>query len=115
MDNEYYQKILTPLQISKIEQFNADAEMQDAVRQVLLAGLYHHGVVEKGVAHNPLLNGAFALVSLAGNNPIPDEELGAHLRGTWFGVNALEQAWNKLTKIKSEKKEDVESPYNEAI
>lgn len=106
---------LTDLQIAKIEAFCADTEMHDAVRQVLLAGIYTHGVPKKGKKHNPLINGAFALVSLAGENPIPDAELGAHLRGQWFGVNALEQAFRSLDSIKSDKKEAVESPYNEAI
>jgi hypothetical protein len=106
---------LTPLQITKIEQFCKDKEMYEAVKQVLLAGLYTHGVVKKGVPHNPLINGAFSLVSLAGNNPIPDAELGAHLRGQWFAVNALEMAFNSIDKIKSEKVEKIESPYNEAV
>ncbi len=110
-----YKTILTPLQVSKIEQFNNDKDMQEAVRKVLLAGIYSHGVVQKGLEHNPLINGAFALVALAGENPIPDEQLGAHIRGTWFGINALENAWNQLLKIKKEKKEAVESPFNEAI
>jgi hypothetical protein len=101
--------------VTKIEQFNKDKEMQEAVRKVLLSGLYTHGVVTPGQEHNPLINGAFALVSLAGDNPIPDEQLGAHLRGTWFGINALENAWKQLLKIKADKEEAVESPFNEAI
>jgi len=110
-----YKTILSPLEVTKIEQFNNDKEMQEAVRKVLLSGLYSHGVVAKGQEHNPLINGAFALVSLAGENPIPDAELGSHLRGTWFGINALENAWKQLLKIKSEKVEAVASPFNEAI
>ena len=106
---------LTPLQIKKIEQFCKDKEMYGAVRQVLLAGLYTHGVIKQGQDHNPLINGAFALVALAGNNPIPDEQLGAHLRGQWFAVNALESAFGVIDKIKSEKAEKIETPYNSAI
>ena len=110
-----YKTILTPLEVTKIEQFNKDEVLQEAVHKVLLAGLYTHGVVQKGGEHNPLINGAFALVALAGDNPIPDEQLGAHLRGTWFGITALENAWNQLVKIKNKKEEEVESPYNEAV
>lgn len=105
-----YKTILSPLEVTKIEQFNKDKEMQEAVRKVLLSGIYSHGVVTKGAEHNPLINGAFALVALAGDNPIPDEQLGAHLRGTWFGINALENAWKQLLKIKSEA---VKSPFTE--
>ena len=103
---------LTELQIAKIETFCADTEMYEAVRQVLLSGLYTHGVPKKGKKHNPLINGAFALVSLAGENPIPDVELGAHIRGQWFGINALQNAFNQLDNIKSEKAEPVESAVN---
>jgi hypothetical protein len=109
-----YKQILSPVEIAKIEQFNSDKDMQEAVRKVLLSGLYTHGVIEPDREHNPLINGAFALVALAGDNPIPDAELGAHLRGTWFGINALENAWKQLLKIKVEKAEEVESTYNEA-
>lgn len=104
--------ILTDLEIAKIEAFCADKEMHDAVKKVLLAGLYTHGVVAKGKKHNPLMNGAFALVALAGDNPIPDEQLGAHLRGTWFGINALENGYKTLQSIKSKTKDDIESPFN---
>jgi hypothetical protein len=107
--------VLTPLQVTKIEQFCNDKDMYEAVRKVLLSGIYTHGVVQKGVKHNPLVNGAFSLVALAGTNPIPDAELGAHLRGQWFGVNALEMAFSTIDKIKSKKAEAKESPYNEAI
>lgn len=103
---------LTDLEVAKIEAFCADEEMYNAVKKVLLAGLYTHGVVEKGKKHNPLLNGAFALVALAGDNPIPDAELGAHLRGTWFGINALENGYRTLQSIKSAQKGEIESPFN---
>ena len=48
-------------------------------------------------------------------NPIPDDMLGAHLRGMWAGINALHNAFKRLESIKSDKAEEVESPYNEAI
>jgi len=107
--------VLTELEVMKVEKFCADKDMYEAVRKVLLSGIYTHGVVQKGVEHNPLVNGAFSLVALAVQNPIPDAELGAHLRGQWMGVNALESAFNTLGKIKSSKEEPVESPFNDAI
>jgi hypothetical protein len=106
--------ILTEGQILKIEAFCADKEMYDAVKKVLLQHLYTQGVIVKGEPHNPLFNRAFSLVQLATQNPIPDEQLGAHLRGIWEGVNALEGGYAELDKIKSAKKESIETPYNEA-
>lgn len=107
-------ELLTDLQVAKIEAFCADKDMYEAVKKVLLQHIYSQGVLVKGEKHNPLKNRAFSLVQLATSNPIPDEQLGAHLRGIWEGVNALESGYAELEKIKS----GVESPYieeNEAI
>lgn len=105
---------LTELEIQKIEQFCLDKDMYNAVKKILLAGIYTHGTVQKGYTPNPLQNGAFALASLSTQNPIPDNVLGEHIRGMWAGVNALENAFSQLSKIKSNK-EEIESPYNEAV
>lgn len=105
---------LTDLEIAKIEAFCADKEMYEAVKKVILGGIYSHGVIEKGLKHNPLQNSAFSLASLAVSNPIPDEQLGQHIRGMWAGVNALENGFKQLRSINS-KADVVESPYNEAI
>lgn len=92
---------LTDTQKVKIETFCNDKEMYQAVRQVLLANLYSHGVVE-GKEHNPLINGAYNLVALSMENPIPDEMIGAHLRGMWAGINILKNGFDVLDKIKVE-------------
>ena len=105
---------LTDIQKSKIEAFCADKEMYNAVRNVILAGLYSNGVIEAGHEHNPLLNGAFSLVSLSVENPIPDEMLGQHLRATWFGINEMESAFNKLTSISLPKVEKGTEQINPA-
>ena len=105
---------LNDLEVKKIEQFCKDEKMFDAVRKVLLSGLYSHGVIKAGEKHNPLENGAFSLAALAPENPITDEVLGQHIRGMWAGINALEVAYKKLTTINS-KKEETETPSNNAI
>lgn len=102
---------LTPLQIVKIEQFCKDKEMFDAVKKVLLQYVYHQGVIKKGEDHNALNNRALVLVQ----SGVGDEELGRSLRALWEGVQAIEKGFHDLEAIKSEKKEAVESPFNEAI
>jgi hypothetical protein len=75
---------------------------------------YTHGTLQQGFVPDPLVNGAFSLVSLALTNPIPDEVIGQTLRAQWAGVNALQNALEKMKQIKS----GVKSPYkeeNEAI
>ena len=106
---------LTEAQKVKIEVFCKDTELVDGIKKVLLQHIYSQGVLEKGVDHNSLNNRAFSLVQLATTNPIPNEELGANLRGIWEAVNALEKGFHDLTNVKSEKREPVLSEYNEAI
>lgn len=102
-------EFLTDLEISKIEAFCADEVMFDAVKKVLLQGIYSHGVIQKGFKHDPLNNAAFNLASLSVQNPIPDAELGANIRGMWAGINYLHNAMKDLENIKL----DIESPYTE--
>lgn len=101
---------LNDLQVQKIEAFVKDTEMFDAVRKVLLASIYEHGTVKEDYIPDPLINGAFSLVHLTTNNPIPDEVIGQQLRAQWAGVNILQNAIQELHSIKSE---PVESPYTE--
>lgn len=105
---------LTELEIEKIENFCKDEVLFDAVKKVILQGLYTHGTIQKGYPAQPLKNGAFGLASVSMNNPIPDEALGQHIRSMWAGLNALENAYNDLKTIKKDAVL-IESPYNEAI
>ena len=104
------EKYLTEVEIEKIELFNQDEVLVEAVRKVMLQGIYSHGTLQQGVTPDPLKNGALALAAVSTNNPIPDEALGQHIRGVWAGLNALENAFQDLKRIKSNK---VESPYAE--
>jgi len=104
---------LTDQEIKKIEAFNSDKVLVEAVRKVLLQGLYTHGVIKKGQKHNPLHNGAYKLAGLAIENPITDELLGQHIRGQFAGINALENAFNELEGITSKVK-PIKSPFNPA-
>ena len=106
---------LTKKEILDIEAFCKNEEMFEAVRKVMLQGIYFHGVNVKGQKSNPLINGAFSLVSLSPQNPIPNEEIGAQLRAQWAGINALESAMNNLQKIKSDSKENKSEEENNAI
>jgi len=106
--------ILTDLEVAKVEAFCADEVMYEAVKKVLLACIYSHGVITKGQAHDPLQNAAFNLASLSVQNPIPDAELGANIRGMWAGVNYLRNGFDTLDRIKTNN--DSQEPLvNEAI
>ncbi len=108
------QKFLTEIEIEKIENMCKDEVLVGAIKKVLLQGVYSQGVIQKGFEHDPLTNAAFNLASLSVTNPIPDEELGANIRGMWAGVNYIKNAFDSLLSIKAIKAEPVETPYNEA-
>lgn len=105
---------LSEIEIEKIENFCKDEVLLEAVKKVMLQGLYTHGVNKAGYKSDPLQNGALSLASIAMNNPIPDEVLGQHIRGVCAGINALKNAFDSLQSIKAPKKESVLSKYNEA-
>jgi hypothetical protein len=105
---------LTELQKLKIEAFCADKEMYEAVKKVILAGIYTHGTLPEGVTPDPLQNAAFHLASIAHENPIPDEQIGAHVRAMFAGINAMVVAFNRLDGIKTDKPVKIKSPFNEA-
>jgi len=106
------QQYLNEIEIEKIEAFCKDEILLEAVKKVLLQGLYTHGVNHPGQKAEPLLNGAFSLVSMTVSNPIPNELLGEQLKAQWAGINTIHNAFESLKSIRSDKKDEVESPYN---
>ncbi len=105
---------LTDLQVVKIETFCKDTEMYNAVRKVILAGIYEHGTVHTDYVPDPLKNGAYSLASLALTNPIPPELVGQQVMAQFAGINAMKNAFDDLDSIKSEVEEPILSTYNEA-
>lgn len=103
-------EFLTDLEIAKIEAFNKDEVLVQAVKKVLLQHIYSQGVITKGNKHNPLKNRALVLVG----GDVSNEELGSQLRALWEGVSAIESGFSELESIK-QVVETVESPYNEAL
>ena len=90
--------------------FNASDTMKQAVKKVLLAGIYDNGTLKAGKPADPLRNTAFYLVS---NMPeIPNEQLGEELRAVWQGINALESAFKKISEFKLPEK--AEKKLNQA-
>lgn len=106
---------LNDLEVAKIEAFCKDKDMYEAVRKVMLATTYYAGALKKGEKLEPR-NQAFDLIAKAtasGEN-ISNEELGAELRGLFFGVDTVEQGFARLKSIKT-KVETEEPTDNEAI
>lgn len=101
---------LSDIEVAKIEAFNADTVMVEAVKKVILEKVYTHGVMEAGKAHNSLRNRALVLVDEGKS----DEMIGSQLRAFYEGMNAVEVGFTELSTIKS-KVEFPEELLNEAI
>lgn len=100
-------------EILLVESFCKNEKQFEAVKKVLLAPIYVHGVPLSGETHNPLINGAFSLVSQAPE--LSDEVLGQFIRAKWAGVTAVEQGFEELKKFKSNKAEDNTPAVNEGV
>lgn len=98
-------KFLSDVERVKIEMFNQDPVLVNAIRKVLLATIYNNGVLKKDVPPDPLRNGALnlAFMTLKGDAIVSNEELGADLRGLAQGINLLEKGLLQLQKITSKK------------
>lgn len=95
---EYLHSILSDLEKKKVQQFYDDDVMREAVKKVLLVGIYDNGSLKKGQHADPRRN---FILSLA--NPeesLPDDILGQRVRAAWEGVNALESGFSVLADFK---------------
>jgi hypothetical protein len=100
-NKDYIDGFLDDQEREYLRQFYENEVMREALRKVLLAGIYQNGTLRKGKAGNPLFNGAFGLVSNKGE--FSNEQLGADIRAAWEGVSALENAFNQISKYVPEK------------
>lgn len=105
--------------LSKVEQdkiaiFNQDKVLFEAIKKVILKGVYSQGVLEADKPAIPMLNAALGLVAQTQNGVISNEDLGADLRAFFEGAKMVEIGFNELAKIKI-KEEVVEPSGNVAI
>lgn len=107
---------LNDLEKAKVIQFNADSEMVEAVRKVMLAAVYSNGTLRDKIPANPMTNAALLMVNktIRGEGTMTDAELGQDLRGLAQGVMLLESGFKRLESIKPVEVK-VESSHNEAI
>ena len=101
---------LNEVEVVKIEAFNKDTVLVEAVRKVLLDQIYSQGVLKDGEPHNPFKNRAFALIADNQDNA----QLGSNIKAWFEGVNAIESGFKDLEAIKVEKTINLEE-LNEAV
>lgn len=83
-----------------IQRFLEDEVQMEAVKKVLLSGVYQDGRLEAGKPADPLRN--FILGATTGPNDqlLPDEQLGGKLRAIINAVSLVESGFRALEKLK---------------
>ena len=95
---EYIDSILSDQEKDAIAAFTQNEVLVEAVKKVLLVGIYGNGTLKKGEAADPLRNFAFGAVF---NRPdISNEHIGEELRAAMSGINTLETAFQNLLAYK---------------
>ena len=105
---------LSKVEQDKIALFNQDKVLFEAIKKVILKGVYSQGKLEPDKPANPMLNAALGMVAQTQNGVISNEELGADLRAFFEGAKMVEIGFTELAKIKN-KEEVVEPLGNVAI
>lgn len=97
---EFIKGFLSDLEIGQLERLAEDSILLEAIKKVILFGLYNNGVLASGKPSDPLRN--FALQT-AGRRDFSNEQLGATIRASAEGMALLENGIKLLEKFKVEK------------
>ena len=97
----------------RIEQFCKNKPMFEAVKKVFLRPIYHQGTLKPG--QNADVEGNFLLQLLKNSKNKKDSQLASDLRGAATAVSAIDEAFEDLKKISTEKPDETPQKTNKAI
>jgi len=103
-------EILSKEEKKALEGFAENSLLKQAVKKVLLFGIYYNGTLLVGKDPQPLRN--FALNIVANNPGLADEVIGSETKAAWKGISLLENGFVELDKFKKvdETKKDEQNP-----
>lgn len=96
---------LNDVELEKVIAFNEDEVMKEAVRKVLLEGIYEVGVLKPGEAADGR-NWAFNLAGL-NDMAMDDDKVGSLLKATAKGIGALEDGFKRIAEFKHAESEST--------
>jgi len=99
---KYTQSFLNPIEQAELQKFADNVTMVEAVRKVLLAGIYFNGTLRDGEKANPGVNFAINL----GEENRSNEQIGAESRATSLGIRYIQTGFKELEGYKSVPKEE---------
>ncbi len=91
---------LNEIEKDQIQGFLNNPTMKEAVKKVVLAGIYFNGTLRKAEPANPSRNFTLALVNAGISQGATDSEIGQDIRGRAIGIGLVEDAWNQLENLK---------------
>lgn len=103
--------ILNDLEKSKVTTFLEDETLVNAVKKILLLGLYQNGTVLPGEEYDATTN--FAM-HIAFKKEATNEQIGADLRACAEGIRLLESGFEQLKKFKTQAPAEPKSTVNKA-
>lgn len=89
---------LSEAELHAIERFLADETAVEAVRKVILSGVYFDGRLLEGKPADPLKNFILGAVTRPGDSLLPDAEMGAKVKAIVNAVALVESGFKELEK-----------------
>lgn len=96
MDKYYF---LNDLEKELIEAFFKNETQREAVKKVLLMGIYNNGTMKAGIKHNPQLNWALSLAWKENGERVDPLVVGESLQIVAEGIKSVELAFQELSKF----------------
>lgn len=99
------QEVLSDQEQLAIQMFVDNEVQREAVKKILLYGIYNIGTLKKGEPSDPTRNFAFGIVQTTEAQGLGDEMIGRRMRSAWEGAQFVESGFDELAMFKTEPKE----------
>lgn len=112
MDN-LGREYLSEHEVKALEEFASNQVLVEAVKKVLLEGVYYQGTMEQGKAPDASKNFLLAIATQQ-LELTTNEVLGDKIRAAVMGVTAVEQGFNAIKQYKKQVEKTKKDKVNEA-
>ena len=103
MNTNISQEILTDIEQDKMITLAQDTVTFNALKKYILAVVYKHGVIQKGIEYDGTVNYALniAAQTISGKSmPHTDEELGQNLRALTYATSLVESGFKEISELR---------------
>lgn len=108
------QEVLSDQEQLAIQMFVDNDVQREAVKKILLYGVYNTGTLKKGEPSDPTRNFAFGIVQTTEAQGLGDDMIGRRIRAAWEGAQIVESGFQELAMFKTEK-DELQPKSNPAV